>query len=271
MLSFLAPRSMAELAAALVPDRACWLIAGGTDRLIAPVALPAEGAIVDLSRLADLDRIEVEERRLRLGAGVRAARLATDDRVARFAPVLTRAARVFGSTQIRNRATIGGNVANGSAAADLTPALLAADAVVRVWSAGLERSLPLATLLGRSPALHRGEIILGFDLPLVEGLIHGGFVKLGQRLEPAISRLTLAAAGALGALRLYAGAVGPVPRRLAAAEALLNAGDPRFAEALSAELSAANPGRDSTRYKALAARGLAADLLAQVSMPEVSP
>lgn len=260
MLSFLAPRSLTELAAMLTPDRPSWLIAGGTDRLIAPASLPAEGVILDLSRLAGLDQIGTAGDRLVLGAGVTVARLASDDRVARLAPVLARAARVFGSPQIRNRATIGGNVANNSPAADLTPALLAAGAMVRLWRGGDERALPLESLLSRT--LDPGEIILGFDLPIGE---QGGFVKLGQRQEPAISRLTLAAAGPAGAMRLYAGAVSPVPRRLAGVEALLNAGDPGFAEAVSRELAAANPGRASTRYKALAARGLAADLLSQLS------
>ena len=262
MLSFLAPRSLAELAAMLTPDRPSWLIAGGTDRLIGPASLPAAGVILDLSRLAGLDQIETSGDRLGLGAGVTVARLASDERIARLAPVLTRAARVFGSTQIRNRATIGGNVANNSPAADLTPALLAADAVVRLWRGGGERSLPLESLLSRNPVLEPGEIILGFDLP---PCALGGFVKLGQRQEPAISRLTLAAAGPAGALRLYAGAVGPVPRRLSEAEALLNAGDPGCAAAVSRALVAANPGRASTRYKALAARGLAADLLSQLT------
>lgn len=260
MLNFLAPRSLSELAAVLTADSAPWLIAGGTDRLIAPAALPSDGLILDLSRLAGLDRIETKGDRLMLGAGVTLARLASDEQVARFAPVLARAARVFGSTQIRNRATIGGNVANNSPAADLTPALLAADAVVRLWRGGGEYALPLENLLSRS--LDPGEIILGFDLPFAP---LGSFVKLGQRQEPAISRLTLAAAGSAGALRLYAGAVGPVPRRLTGAEALLNVGDPGFAEAVSDALAAANPGRASTRYKALAARGLAADLLTQLS------
>jgi len=270
MLSVLSPRDLTELAAVLAPDRAAWLIAGGTDRLIAPAALPQTGVIVDLTRLAGFDHMETAAAKLILGAGVTVARLATDDRIARFAPVLAQAARVFGSPQIRNRATLGGNVANGSAAADLTPALLAAGAVVRLWRGGQEHALPLGELLARRPALAMGEVILGFDLPIADAPALGGFVKLGPRQEPAISRLTLAAAGTAGALRLYAGAVGPVPLHLAAAEALLNKGEPGFAEAVAQALAAANPGRASTRYKALAARGLAADLLAQLSKIEAA-
>jgi len=271
MLSFVAPQSLGELAAVLTAESGCWMISGGTDRLIAPAALPRSGVILDLSRLAGLDRIALAEGRLALGAGVTVARLAGDALVARHAPVLRQAARVFGSVQIRNRATIGGNVANGSAAADLTPALMAAGAEVRLWRAGNEQALPLAGLLSRSPVLEPGEVILGFDLPLSEGPPLGGFAKLGQRREPAISRLTLAAAGEAGALRLFAGAIGPVPRRLTEAERLLNAGDPGFAEAVCRAVLAANPGRASARHKALAARGLALDLIAQTTVHEARP
>ncbi|KAB2885728.1 MAG: FAD-binding protein, partial [Albidovulum sp.] len=82
MLSFVAPQSLGELAAVLTAGSGCWMISGGTDRLIAPAALPRSGVILDLSRLAGLDRIALAEGRLALGAGVTVARLANDALVA---------------------------------------------------------------------------------------------------------------------------------------------------------------------------------------------
>lgn len=260
-LAFAAPQTLDELATLLAPGAGRWLIAGGTDRLIAPARLPESGVVVDLTRLEGIAGIALADGRLAIGAGVTVARLAQDSRVARLAPVLAQAAEVFGSVQIRNRATIGGNVAHGSPAADLVPALLAAGAAVRLWRPGATESLPLQAMLARQPALRPREVILGFDLPAGDPAPQGAFVKLGPRQEPAISRLTVAAAGPAGQMRLYAGAIGPVPLHLAAAEAVLNAGRAGFAAAVAGAVAAANPGRASTAYKARAVRGLAEDLL----------
>lgn len=260
-LAFAAPDTLGDLAALLARGAEPWLIAGGTDRLIAPARLPERGVVVDLTRLAGFAEITEADGRLFLGAGVTVARLERDAAVARLAPVLGQAAEVFGSVQIRNRATIGGNVAHGSAAADLVPALLAAGAAVRLWRPDGAESLPLEAMLARRPALGRREVILGFDLPAEGPAARGAFVKLGPRQEPAISRLTLAAAGPAGRMRLYAGAIGAVPLRLTAAEAILNAGGEGFSAAVAGAVAAANPGRASTRYKARAVLGLALDLL----------
>ncbi|WP_413873355.1 FAD binding domain-containing protein [Albidovulum sp.] len=260
-LGFAAPQTLGELATLLAPGAGPWLIAGGTDRLIAPATPPESGLVVDLTRLEGIAEIAEADGRLILGAGVTVARLTRDRRVARLAPVLCQAAEVFGSVQIRNRATIGGNVAHGSPAADLVPALLAAGATVRLWRLGATESLPLEVMLARQPVLGPREVILGFDLPAGDPAPRGAFVKLGPRQEPAISRLTLAAAGPAGQMRLYAGAIGAIPLRLTAAEAVLNAGSAGFAAAVAEAVAAANPGRASTAYKARAVRGLAEDLL----------
>ena len=259
-LRFAAPATLDALAALLADTPAPWLIAGGTDRLIAPAALPDSGMIVDLGRLAEMQGISAGAGRLHIGAATTVAELARDARVARLAPVLTQAAAAFGSVQIRNRATIGGNVAHGAAAADLLPALMATGAGLRLWRPGGGASLALSAFLARRPRLAGDEIILGLDIAAGPAP-RGAFVKLGSRQEPVIARLTLAAAGTPGQMRLYAGALGPQPLHLAEAEALLNAGDPGFARAVARAVSAANPGRASTAWKARAVEGLAFDLL----------
>jgi len=264
ILALVSPSARRDLEVVLGADPAPVLIAGGTDLLIAPARLPAAGIIVDLSRLAELSVIDEREGGLFVGAAVTVARLAREPLVHRLAPVLALAADDFGSVQIRNRATIGGNIANAAAAADLAPALVAAGAEAVLWTAagggGAEERLAVAALLARRPVPGRGRAIAGFLLPRVAAP-RAAFVKLGRRQEPAIARLTLAATGPAGALALVAGAIGPAPQRLAAAEAALNAGGAGLLAALAAAVGEAIPGRASAAYKARAIRGLGADLL----------
>lgn len=262
MRDFLSPRSLSELADHLASAEPSCLIAGGTDLLIAPGHLPATGAIVNLGHLAELTRLDLDEDALIIGAGVTVARLAADPLVRRLAPALADAADQFGSVQIRNRATIGGNIANGSPAADLAPALVAMTAEADLLGAGGTSRHSVEDLLSRPEPATRRNVLTAFRLPLGRDPARGAFVKLGRRQEPTISRITLAAADlGQGGYRLVAGAIGSSPRRLPAAEAALNLGDGDLGEALAREVAAAIPGRASAAYKSRAIRALAADLL----------
>lgn len=268
MREVLSPRSLPELTAYLGTAAAACLIAGGTDLLIAPGHLPAAGPIVDLGHLPELRRLDREADALIVGAGVAVARLASDPLVRRLAPALADAADQFGSVQIRNRATIGGNVANASPAADLAPALVAMMAEADLLGAGGTQRLSVEAMLARQPPVPGGTLIVAFRLPLEPDGGRGACVKLGRRQEPTISRITLAAAGAPGrTYRLVAGSIGPRPRRLPAAEAALNSGGDGFAEALADEVAAAIAGRSSATYKARAIRALGLDLMARLGMP----
>ncbi len=237
------------------------LIAGGTDQLIGGGQIAPDARVVDLGRLAGMRRLERVGDMLIVGAGVTVARLASDPMVRECSPALADAADQFGATQIRNRATIGGNVANASAAADLTPALVAMAAAVEFVSRDGVRAITVAEALAARPVVPAGSAILAFRIPAAG---QGAFVKLGHRQEPTISKLTLAASGRTGALVLVAGAIGPVPLRLHQAEAALNGGGD-FIGALAAEVAAAIPGRASVGYKMRAVQGLGLDLLARLA------
>lgn len=267
-MSFAAPTSLGELAACLGQREGAILIAGGTDLLIASGDLPADALIVDLGRLPELFRLERVGDVLVVGAGVTVATLARNPLVRRHAPALADAADQFGSVQIRNRATIGGNVATGSAAADLTPALVAMAATADLISPSAAMSVMVEAALATRPVVMPGAAIAAFRIPvLAEGGV-GAFVKLGQRQEPTISRLTLAASGPRGHFALVAGALGAAPRRLGRAEDALNAGGAGFAEALALEVAAAIPGRASLPYKARAIRALGLDLLVRLGFAD---
>ncbi len=246
-----APADRAELAALIARERSVTFIAGGTDLLVAPRALPECGLIVDLSRTRGLAGIAVGRGWLSIGATTTLAALAADPDVRRHARALAEAAADSGSVQIRNRATLGGNVATASPASDLTPALALFDASLGLLSRAGERRVDYAAL-----ELGAGEAIVDIEIALGPRLARSAFVKLGVRDDLTIARLNLAVeadfdGARFGAVRFVAGAIAPRPRRLARVEAALAGraldaealGD--FGDALVAEVDAAIPGRAS--------------------------
>src|SRR5215467_5022488 len=103
--------------------------------------------------------------------------LIEDSRVGRHFPALADAARVVGSVQIRNRATLTGNICNASPAADTAPALLVYRAIVHVASKDGRRSVPLSEFFtgpGKT-VLKQGEIVESIDLPLPSEPTGGAF------------------------------------------------------------------------------------------------
>ncbi len=121
---------------------------GGGTELVADqnLGLLQPDGYVSLRRVQELNTIEASPEGLRIGAGVVIARL-LDDPLAAAIPLLRKAARSFGTQQIRNRATVGGNVASGLPDRTLPPCLLALNATVQLVSAGGRRSIPLQGFL----------------------------------------------------------------------------------------------------------------------------
>ena len=171
------------------------IVAGGTDLVVKW----KNGGMKELKGLLDLgllglDRIEVSGEKLRIGSGCTMSRIAENPDVKKFCPVLADAVKQVGALQIRNLATLGGNVANASQAGDSIPALFALEAVVLLRNRGGERRVPIAEFFtgpGKS-VLAKGECIIAFELPL--RLTRGVFFKLGERRAHAISKISLAVA-----------------------------------------------------------------------------
>lgn len=210
------------------------IVAGATDLLpwarqgrAGDVHLPA---LVDVTRVPQLQGISAAAGRIRLGAATPIAAFQHDQLLLRQAPVLGCCAVWFADDQIREQATIGGNLVNASPAGDSQPALLAMNASVtlarREGGAVLERSLPLSEfILGPSrTALQPQEILTAIEIDAVPG--HGAaFEKVGHRRSLVISTVCLAALVKLDwagrrieDCRVAIGAVGPVPQRLADVE-----------------------------------------------------
>jgi len=161
------------------------ILAGGTDllvRLRAGRQIP--DVVVDLKRVAEL-RSDVSEvdGMLRIGARTVLTDVIEDARVLRSFPALVEAASVVGSIQIRNRATLTGNICNASPAADTAPALLVYEAIVNLVGTGGERKVPIAEFVlgpGRT-ALQCGEIVHSIDLPVPDERDGSAFGRITRR------------------------------------------------------------------------------------------
>lgn len=243
------------------------IVAGGTDVMVDARAGKARYAdvefLVDVTRVPELGVLQARGDVLEIGAGVTHARLAEDAFIRERMPFLAEACASVGSPQIRNRATIGGNLMTGSPAADGVVPLFALGAEAVFLSGRGKRTLPLPwTLTGpyrtcREP----DEILTGFLVPVPPAGSRTAFLKIGRRKSLAIARMNLAVMGRKNAdgrvdfVRLVPGAVLPVAGRLEVVERFLTGRLPdlpllREAGRLAAEeMILAGGRRWSTPYK----------------------
>jgi CO/xanthine dehydrogenase FAD-binding subunit len=253
------------------------IIAGGTDFMIhlRKCRLGGEqtpGTILDVSRLSELTRLEANADAPYIGAGVSFRTLENDPEVARHLPLLAQAAATVGSVQVRQTATIGGNVANASPAADGMTALTALGAKAEIASIEGKRLCPIEELVTapNQTTLEPREMILGFALDKLpaEGQ---AFAKVGRRQAVSVARLNLAVCldQGLSDPRAVLGACFPSPRRLPDVEKIIKQGDPGDALWLAAGHQAAQHftdvcgWRSSATYKVPAVTRVTARTLAQ--------
>ncbi|MCA1989462.1 MAG: FAD binding domain-containing protein, partial [Desulfarculus sp.] len=191
---------------------------------------PLPELILDVTRVPELNRLELTGERPFLGAAVTFRRLETDPEVARLYPLLAKAASMVGSVQVRQTGTIGGNAANSSPAADGVSAITALGAVAILESPRGRREMPLSELITapNQNLLAEDELIVGFWLDRLPNGTGQAFSKVGRRQAVAIARLNVAAAVSrdLSEVRLSVGACFPSPRRLTMVEELVKAGEP---------------------------------------------
>ncbi len=192
------------------------LLAGGTDLIIRL----RDGSIqpqmvVDLKRIAELDDgIRDGDGGLTIGARTTMTDIAADLRIRRDFQALAEAAAVVGSAQIRNRATLAGNICNASPAADTAPALLVCGAIVVVAGPAGPRRIPIDDVFVRSgvTTLARGELVTAVELPRPDkprGSVHA---RRTRRRGHDLASVTLACAvTADGVTRLAYGSLGPRP------------------------------------------------------------
>ena len=192
------------------------LLAGGTDliiRLRDGTIRPR--VVVDVKRIAELDGAITEgDGRLSIGAATVMTDIAADERVRRHFRALAEAAAVVGSVQIRNRATLAGNICNASPAADTAPALLVHDANVVASGPGGTRRIPIDEVFVRSgvTTLAADELVTAIELPLPGGPVGSVHVRRTRRRGHDLASVTLACAIRPGGVtRLSYGSLGPRP------------------------------------------------------------
>lgn len=209
------PSAVAEAVAILhSQDGAARVLCGGTDLLVGlrhHTLTPR--VVVDIKGCRDLPAgVGNNGTRLRIGATTVMSRLVEDGDVRRSFPALVKAMNSVGSIQIRNRATLAGNIANASPAADTVPPMLIHGALVTTAGPGGERRVPLEEfILGpRLTALQPGEIITAVELPLPSGPLGTAFARMTRRRGVDLATVNLACSvDNAGITRLAYGAAGP--------------------------------------------------------------
>ncbi len=212
---FHAPRNLAELVGILKSEPNCRFLAGGTD-LMLELDKHNISRIIDLSGLAELGHIGVKDGFLSIGAGVTLAELIVDQEVGRLFPAVGETLRQMGSAQVRNVATVAGNIANASPVADAAVLLLALGARLVLTSARTERRLPLEQFyIGyKQTALAPGEFIARVEVPLSSTPV--AFVKTSKRGSVDIASVNSALAlrldgNTIADIRFALGGVAPFP------------------------------------------------------------
>jgi carbon-monoxide dehydrogenase medium subunit len=227
--------------------------------------------VVDVKHLPGMrDVLFNEQTGLTVGAAVTMNRLAGHPAVQAHYPLLAEAADAVASYQIRNRATLGGNLCNGSPAADTAPAVLVLDGRIALYGPNGEREIPASEFfLGPGQTAMQGSefmTALRFPVPL-DG--HAGrYLKLGRNRA---GDLAIAGVAVLGfrcgsasgyGFRIGLASVAPVPLRVREAERMLAAnppGEQTFAEAAGKAMEAASPiddVRSSAAYRKAMVRNL---------------
>src|SRR3984893_13749618 len=207
------------------------VLAGGTDLLVqmrADVLDP--DLIVDIKKIKETRAVTEEKGGWRIGAAVTGAELKEHARLKKAWPGVVEAANLIGSTQVQGRATLGGNLCNGSPAAGSVPALSAAAAVATLAGPQGTRDLPVEdVMLGpRKLALRKGEFLVSFLLPPRPKGSSDAYLRFIPRTEMDIAvvgagvSLTVDGGGTITAARVSLGAVGAsLPLLAEAAQAII--------------------------------------------------
>ena len=257
-----APKSL-DAAVTLLADAKgdAKIIAGGTDVLVQLYSEMIEPElVVDIKHIPDLQEISEKDGAYRIGAAVAGIDLSDHLGFSAAWPGVIEGVSLIGSTQIQGRASLGGNLCNGSPAADSVPAVIAAAATVNIIGPKGARQAPAEAIIigpGKT-SLETGEIITSFDFPARPAHSGDCYMRLTPRTEMDIAvvgvgiNLTLDDSGTCIAARVSLGAVAPTPLLVAeAADALIGTKvDDAALEALGKAASAAcNPISDKRGTK----------------------
>jgi len=270
-----APARLAQLPPAPADAPGLPLVGGGTDLVLQRREQLAAGDVALVSRRPGLQGVRRDGGHLVIGGGTTLGDLAASADAAAVLPVIATMAPWFGSTLIRNRATVAGNLVNASPIGDLTAVLLAADAALELEApdGGLRTVALDAFYKGyKELDLAAGEVVRAVRVPVPEPGTVFRFEKVSRRRVLDIASVTACLMlrrrrGVVAAARLAVGGVAPVPllARRTAASLVGRAPDAAAVRAAAAvldgEIAPIDDVRGSAAYKRLLARRI---LMAQV-------
>jgi CO/xanthine dehydrogenase FAD-binding subunit len=281
----IAPGNLAAVLEMLADAPGKWTpIAGGTELMVAHAAgrLPAS-RLVSLWGMPDLRFIESTPTSIAVGAGATFTDIRGHARIASDLPLLARAAAWIGSIANQCRATLGGNLVNGSPAADSSPALLAYDAEVELISVRGKRRIQYSDFHTgyKQNALDPDELLYAIHLPLRFAGHRQYLRKVGTRRAMAISKVALAGTALLvdsviTEVRIAAASLAAFPTRIYHAEDAVcgkpvNAGTIRASRsALLAEVLPIDDIRSTAEYRRRVAANLLEEFLTDLQKPEGS-
>jgi len=245
-----------------------WLIAGGTDLLVEKD--PQVEVLIDIAGLG-LDYVKSDSQGVRIGATTTFANIAASP-ILQKNPynILVQAASQIGTPQIRNVATIGGNICHAVPSADSAPALLILGATLSISSKAGERSIKIADFFKdvRKDALEKGELLTEVQLPTFPARTGTAFLKKGRVAVADLAvvnvaiRITLTADDICDEACIALGAVAPVPLRAREAEAMLKGEKPgeelleKVAAQAAEEIKPISDVRGSAEYRKTLSRVL---------------
>jgi CO/xanthine dehydrogenase FAD-binding subunit len=221
--SYLLPNSLSEVFNILDTHASTSLVAGGTDLLleIQQEHRSSVDVMVDVTRIPELNKLEIRGRRLFIGAAIPLKQVATSPLVIQHAEALSESTGQIGGPQVRAVGTLGGNVAHALPAGDGAISLLALDAVVEIATENGCREVPLIQLYkgpGQSTLLPRQELIVGFYISLAESGQASAFSRVMRPQGVALPVINMAIwadvqHGKLHDIRIAVGPAGPIPKR----------------------------------------------------------
>ena len=261
---FHSPDTVEKAVALLAADAKARPLAGGTDLIVQMRShRAAPSAIVDIKRIAGMSSIRAEAGGFAIGAAAACTALKDNKALAAAWPGVVEAANLIGSVQVRNRATMAGNLCNASPAADSVPALVAAGASCVIAGPGGSREVPVEAVTtgpGKT-SLAPGEFIVEIRLPARPNGGGDAYLRSIPRTEMDIAvvgagaAVVIDASGTCTAARVSIGAVAPTVLLVEAAGAALvgskfdDAAMERMAEAVRAACKPISDKRGTVEYR----------------------
>ncbi|HAX62224.1 MAG TPA: hypothetical protein DCX95_06715 [Elusimicrobia bacterium] len=198
---YIQPVSLTDLWGKFPQDKKIYFLAGGTDLfnyLRDGLIDASSSCFVDISLLKQLDGITEESENIRIGALTTFSTISESGLLKKYCPDLVAAAKVLGTPQIANRATIGGNIGNASPAGDALPSLAAHFAKAEVANSKGSRLLNISDVFAgpKKTTLANGEIITAVVIPKIKVkagfTVVGTFKKIGGRKSHIIAKASVA-------------------------------------------------------------------------------